>query len=333
MCYPSPGPRCSASASRELLKATQALRDLHGIISRGQEDEYMKAKSRVEKAQREYDMTPAGIKELERRDAYYNYKGSMYKDKTYSIRLEIAKRIRAERLAALKLIDQGDLPHKFSKPNTYGLNNFTDIEEDHPQIKNDDPQVNKMVEESAYWISKLTPDEIEAVAWFTSDGASVMNYWLEKQEIKSEVARKYSKKHVEANVEALESALNKFEIRKQPVITYRGTGIRDATGKEIYDIEELAKHFQVGDVISTNRFQSSTIDPSRALSFESGVVYEIKSKKTAPLSNVSAWGLTEKEFLVPRNTKLRVVDVIQGCKINGKHQDDVLFVQLEDVDD
>ena len=94
MCYPKPGPRCSSHAR-------QALRKAAAVAKR---EESYDAYDKLKKAQEDYNMTPEGIKRLER--AYKKTKSDSAKDL-----LDLNIQRRKDALKAVNLMDYGDVKH------------------------------------------------------------------------------------------------------------------------------------------------------------------------------------------------------------------------------
>lgn len=107
MCYPKTGPRCSASAAARLARTKYAAY-AYFMNSKDEEEkdwaELDALSTARDEAQREYEITPAGIKALERQAS--ERPSSAYSQQ----KLEDAKAERAARLLTIKATDQGDDP-------------------------------------------------------------------------------------------------------------------------------------------------------------------------------------------------------------------------------
>lgn len=342
MCYPKPGPRCSAHAGAALAHAKQALRNVRPALYSA---EYEAAKEAVEQAQMDYDATPAGFLELQRR--IDQEEGGNLTQREFVYRLAMGKARREAALAALKAEDKGDITHDDASydekvmvafntvfPSTFlGKKNRVRVE--------DTKSLVIMNEASKVWVNRLSSEETEAVSWLTSNGAHQMNYFLANGEVAPD--SRYSEDVVKAKAEAVASAIDKTPL-KEPVVLYRGLQ-EGSMPQELYDAQwgkdgfkVLAETYKVGDEFSVPTFQSASLDPIKASSFARGqVVLEIKTRKAAPVSAVSAWDVTEREMVVQRGARFKVVGVKKKVcfdRMNGKpltEYDYYNVVQLEEI--
>jgi len=325
MCYPKPGPRCSSHAAAKLTLAKRTLKLSPRSFSGP--DSYLSAKVAVQKAQDEYDTTPAGIAELMRRVAYNS-------NPDYVLRLERGQALRKAMLQAVKIKDVGDLKHKdnIRKIFAYDIQTLPSGDIVRSKVGNDSPEVMKMIAESENWGNAMTTNETEAVSWFTSNGSGAVNQYLVTN--KPDDGGRYSSEHLDSTIKDMDSALNKFS-RAEPVIVYRGISmdIVEHSGYDHNDEEKfLATEFPVGGVYRNKTFMSTSLDPSRAAGFaSSSITLEIKSKKAAPVVNVSAWDISEKEMVIPRNQEYKVISIIRNAKIEGRNPADEIIVQLEEL--
>jgi hypothetical protein len=291
-------------------------------------DEYLAAKTALQKAQDVYDTTPAGIAELVRRAAY-QMEGKSKKE--YQLRLERGQALRAAMLVAVKTKDGGDIKHTNVAPKLkYKNRSFLPHETLRETVKNDSPEILTMIKESKHWVNQLTTEETEAMAWFTSNGSSEVNQHLANS---ATGYSRYSKEHLDATTKNMDSALAKFQ-RDEPVIVYRGISmdIVEARGYKRNEENFVAEAFPMGGTYSSEAYMSTSLDPSRATGFaSSGIVLEIKSKKAAPVANISAWDITEKEMVIPRNQKYKIVGIIKNPKIQNLRSTDNTVIQLEEI--
>lgn len=351
MCYKHPGPRCTNHARKALVKAEAALRAFHMYDRQPPHDteEYVVLKQRVEDAQQDFDATPGGQADLRRqisedRDTY----GEL------AMRLELGAARRKEMLAAAKLADRGDF---HEGPVVYASDELDRL----PSTFLPDDQVRPMwahapnvreleaahIEESARWMANLTPEQQEAVRWYTSNGAHVMNSHILGQKDKI-FGDQYSKEQIEASIETLDAAFEQYQSDK-PRVVYRGLQewnfpqeIRDLAYKPGFEEAldaHLAEKFKTGSTFVSPVHLSASLDPHMGASFERmNVMMEITTTKAPPVSAVSAWGISEREALVRRNTKFRVIGVKKnvayeaGNRRNPDRAPDMMTViQLEEV--
>lgn len=349
MCYPKPGPRCSSHAKTALLKAKIAIQE---ALTDGNTEAMMQAREAAEKARDDFDATPLGQKYLERRIL----QGMDHQGK-YSLRKELGAARRADQLAQLKATDIGDPEHVRNAdegneayvqmlPNEFSEGELYDWSLENPTEKR--AKIAQMIEESDSWISKLSADEAEAAAWFTSDGSSALNAYYSTGEIPERYREKYSEDFVTQRATDLRSALSKYE-STAPIITYRGLNdhqFESVTKGLTYDEarEAVFAHvdatFQPGMTWTPHASMSTSLNPGKAYSFtDSGapVLLEIKTKHAAPVCNVSAWDASEQEAITHPDASYRVVSVRKDAKIlrrtsgNKDSLDDVWVVQLEEI--
>lgn len=307
-------------------------------------DKYQAVKELVRKAEDEYDATPAGQRYLKRRiksDAYSP--GLSYKD-----RLKLGQARREAALKALGREDEGDVKtgHRGTTEEREHLKAFFNSEtsfskEDgqHDEWENNDERIKGMLIACSIWNSKLTPDEQEAFGWYTSDGAGTLNSYLNGVELSYDA--KYSKKEKDQAIARMDSALAKYKAVK-PTIVYRGIDTEalglegryrdDDGGAKLAQALE-AKH-PIGSTFESKGYMSTSFDPSRAKRF-GDVLMEIKTKHSAPVSNFSAWDIAEREGVMPREHKLKVVGIVKRVygeeKTYGTGRKEYTVIQLEDA--
>lgn len=308
----------------------------------------LEASTALDAAQLEYDATPAGMRELERRIS--QYQGNAKTE--YELRLALGKAKRAERLLLIKAKDRGDIKHK-SKASadimfSDSFHRFADDYDNESLISHNSEEMKQLVTDSHQWTTKLNDAEIEAVSWYTSNGSTVINkhltgnleefYLADYRE--DETAEEFDAREAEAaqayldylntTAKDLDSALAKGK-RATPIKVYRGVSsdVMKGEGYSSRDTDRyVAERFPVGGTFISPVFMSSSLEYKRGAGFEtSGVVLEVLGKTVGPVSNVSAWGVTEKEYVLPRNTayKVRAVKTVPD-----KHGDDRLIIQLEE---
>jgi hypothetical protein len=161
------------------------------------------------------------------------------------------------------------------------------------------------------WKDKLTASEKAAIKSYTGSGSGSTNHAL------------YAQKMETSNSKLISSGLAKSTDPPPPSIVWRGVpGIKPSV---------LAASLNTGDVIQLNGFQSTSINPDKALSWSGGqTFFEIKPKKGAYVYTVSSHG-TEKEFLLPTGKKY-IVRGIKELPINSSGNKRLTF-QLEMTDD
>lgn len=348
MCYKSPGPRCSSHAASTLAHAKQMQRDYYNntrarIANTLTIDE---VKAAIKKAQDDYDATPAGILELERR----TNQSSARPEEVDRLALGILRR--KEALAAIGVKDKGD----------HGRHSSEIQELTEPTISRDFMRedvlrqgfreetaalpAKVLMKASEAWVNRLSPEETEAVAWMTSNGFSVMRAHVDGREHSLWGHDEYSPELLDARVAQVKSALAKAPRIKEPVIVYRGIKAAHITGdigdndaaldRSDVSTDEVRKKFVVGEIVDMGPLPTSgSLNPETAVGFSSNVVLEIKTRTLASPVNVSAWHTSEYEAFVDNSRKYRVVSVQDNVKYTCSSRytaDDIRVIQLEEVE-
>lgn len=207
-----------------------------------------------------------------------------------------------------------------------------------------------LLEDCNHFTDKLDSQEIEALSWYTSNGSSVLNMHLtntspefylhdyidgetdEEFEAREKQAEAEHIAHLNTTVAHLDEALHKGR-RETPLKLYRGVSgdVMVASGyKEDGDnAKYVADKFPIGGTFTSDVFMSATMDRSVSENFgTSGITLEVLGKTVAPVSNVSAWGVAEREYILPRNLTYTVKNVIQT---KDQWDDDVYVIQLEEA--
>jgi hypothetical protein len=329
MCYPKPGPRCSTSAAATYAQARHNL--LKHLRNREDEDnyvEYEKLRKRLEHAEKEYSITPAGLKQLER--SYNGGKGGDFA----ANKLEAARNLRELRLAKLRKEQRVEKEHKRTKKvPVYYNSSLSSGEETLKRVTQQDPRLDHMLAESHNWLQHLTPDEIDTVRDYTQGGYDTMNAllntpnWEEDQYPETVALRE--------NVKLMDSALAKHKVDRK-VTLYRRHGfygdnhLRSGRGSSTH----IAETFIPGSTYKSSFFMSTTLNPAdMPEKNETIAVLEILSKKAVPVSAAANSSTFEQEFIIPRNTEFRVVSVNKKLVAEGHDGEPktIHVIQLEEI--
>lgn len=338
MCYPKPGPRCSASAALKVANARKAcfiyLRNKSKAENKDEYNNFEPLMKNVKQAQAEYEITPAGIKELERSVA-------LYPDSKSSInKLEEVKALRAARIAAAKAKNKDkevfDAPHKIkfdNSINNYSIKNLSQNGDTLEAIDVDSADVDLMVKEGEAFSYKLNADEIEALQWYTRGGYADVNGSLSNPDSKE---YSYDKAKAKEAVGFLDSAFSKVDAERE-VIVYRRHFLYKEDGKfDTKTLEEKQETFSVGSTYEPNFFMSTSLNPDNAPPSDDGFVVfmEIKAKRAACLATIANSGTQEQEFLLPRDAKYKVVGNSSKVTIKGSDTQEgrtLTVIQLEEI--
>lgn len=328
MCYKSPGPRCSSHAATSLMRAIENEKR----IPYSETEKRITAKEATQAAWDVYDTTPAGQEFLKRKIKHKQHPLQEYKD-----RLALGKFRREAALKDAGLTDSGDtynhVPDGVKTPAHHHFNPGF-LADDKPRISWDvnsaegQRKIDAMIEHSHDWVSKLNPDEMEAIAYYTSNGSSAINQHLRGDE---EVRSVYSKKELTRRAKNLKSALAKVPALDKPVVVYRGVQAWDGENIDVNDY--IAKH-PVGSVVEMELNASASFDPGVASGFADDIILEVSTNKPAAVCNVSAWGTREREALLAAGDKYKVKAIKQGIAY-GDNEDKLnrrwTTIQLEQV--
>jgi hypothetical protein len=355
MCYPKPGPRCSAHAKAKyvsLLQKQKASRDSNNLTW----EQRKKLQAAVDAAELDYDSTPVGQARLELR-----IKQGMERNGDISERLENARALRTMQLQAIKAEDAGDIHNHDNSGVEWSSDRFLSRRAHRKDWKSEKSQksVKKYIEFNHEFIQKLSTEESMALYWHTSDGASVVNSeihgkiktssdkWTHDNNTNFALSKKYSKTMVKNQMKTLDGIFAKHSL-KEPTILYRGIGSngfpKELTGKDENSPElaaYLADKYPVGKEIVIPEYMSTSADPAVAHNFSGfqGVVLEVKTKSAVPVGLVSAWNASEREFLVNRDGKYKVVSVLKDVTYKNvfnsyapsPHNEHVTVIQLEEI--
>lgn len=342
MCYKKPGPRCSYHAKKKLREAKANLKE-KGFGS-GMEV-YTQAKEEVEAAQLDYDSTPAGMAEMKLKiERGEDHNGAI------KARLDYCQANRKAMLAKVKAEEQGDIyNHGKISPKDMNMSEFetgTRIKlvnrEDKEEI------INNYNLHSDKLAVSLTEQEHADLYWYTSDGHGIINAYIHKQngtyDENMGSTGSYKKKKIVQAIESMDSVFAKNKLKK-PMVTYRGLSYRNFPeqkedgSSDRADFTQYAKdRYPEGSIHTFPNYQSTSIDPNKAVSFAtSEVILEIKAKSSIALGSVSSWE-SEREMLINRNTKFRVVSVDEQAPYDarggfGKRTErHFTVIQLEEID-
>lgn len=344
MCYKSPGPRCSYHAKKKLIAAKAELKEVG--ISKGME-EYMRLKENVEKAQLDFDSTPAGMAEIKLRiERGEDRRGDM------RARLDYCQANRTAMLAAIKAEDKGDIDNHEAIPSCkIGSGEFENDLRVSWNERSDKEQLLRQYTANGERLAKsLNDEENAALFWYSSDGFQHINAHLHEKNgtyIDEGKARKYTKKKINAAIKAMDAAFEKNRMA-DPVVVYRGVNVHNypesvqdaetAKGENYLDKykNHIANEYQEGSIHTFSAYLSTSADPSKARSFaQSNVIMEIKTRSAVALGFISSWQ-SEKEMLVQRDRKFKVVsvkhDVAYDAPTGPGKEKGFTVVQLEEVD-
>lgn len=355
MCYAAPGPRCSAHAKARYIALRHKRSDLLKGGRSNNFDELAALEAEIASAELDYDSTPVGQARLEMRlKQRMDYNGETTE------RLANARELRKRQLAAIKAQDAGDIhDHEGEAPDwTSGKFASRRVRRKNWQNEKGHRQLKNYVEYAKHFAQSLSVEEATALYWHTSDGASAVNSYLHKNhDEKSDkwtydnvesFPTDYPEEDVQKQIATLDSVFAKHSL-KNPTVLYRGFGKNNLPDQLKYaesDSPEVAEFlndkYPIGKEFTINEYMSTSADPAAAHKFSGfqHLMFEIKTKQAVPVAMMSAWDASEREFIVNRAVKYRVVNVLKKVtyenvfiktRVSGEHNNDVTVVQLEEI--
>ena len=337
MCYPKPGPRCSAHAIKAYAVAHQKC--LNALYRKGEEvdiigknayrkklDRLVAARSRAEK---EFLATPAGLALLESK-----VKGARHpRDREMAQEdLDNARLLRQSKLAAIQANDEGDKnSHRQARvEQLYAkLNLVTEfLEDDVPRVgwyntdEGQDDYTDTLIKVSSAWSNRLTPEQLAVVHWYAEDGSNVLSMHSRGEQ----PATEFTADELDSKQKLLTEALERAPRLPHKVVLYRGI---NSLGK--FDPDSIV---QTGEYV-TDSVQSATPNPGVANSFGyGGVMLEIKTRSIACTSAMTRHGTKEEEVLLKPGTRYKLVGDIKG-KVGWTKNSliDYRILQLEEIED
>lgn len=332
MCYPKPGPRCSADAAKRLAKAKHEFRvyyENHRNDDEMDYNEFDRLKHLRDDADQEFNMTPAGIRALERE--VIEGGGSWAE-----MNLEKARSDRQHALDQLSKKQQVEEVHERTTIGSYTYQQCEFTQEGHQlnRIDENGEDMAVMLQESLDWAEHLSDEEIEAMNHYSQGGYADVNGVLSS----SSFTPRASMESVQETVKHLDSALAKASNNKE-VVVYRRHFFYDEDGSFAHiSPEELQKKFPVGSVYEPGFFMSTSLDqknipgPDRTNSRNLIARFEIKTRRGASISATANQGTNEKEFLLPRDGRYRVVNNNLQAVVHGySGEGPVQIIQLEEL--
>lgn len=208
----------------------------------------------------------------------------------------------------------------------------------------------KFDEESEDFARRATPEEAEAASRFTASTHTFVNRAMHRGHRVEDLPELLNDGNSGITPEAIDLA-RKFRdlIRKAPLADAPRTlyrGVRAPKGMKPENLLAWAREkFKIGEPIHFGGFQHTSIHPKVGAAFTTvsdriGVVFEMHTRKGAPLGKLSSRDESEGEYTLPDNE--RFVPVAVSEKVNfesmkpgtdGGPRVDKIVVHLVDVDD
>lgn len=344
MCYKKPGPRCSYHAKKNLNEARQRLNDIG--ISKGMED-YARLKAEVDNAELDYYSTPAGLTELE-----LSIERGEDEDGTIAAKLDYCKVNRQTMLDSIKASDKGDTgTHEDFKVPKMGEKDFLKDGKVRKSWKNRSilgSKLDKSYELNGDNMAKsLNAQEMASLQWYSGDGFIHINSHLHRENgtetdnmhpMERKALVSYPPEKISEAVKNIDAVFEKNRL-EEPIVTYRGLNQHNFP-QEVSNADTYTPHveetYKTGSVHTFPGYLSTSLDPATARGFAgSQVVMEIKTKSAIPTGFTSEWK-SEKEVLIQRNRKFRVLGVKRNIPYEAQHSkktEPITIIQLEEIDD
>lgn len=334
MCYPYPGPRCSSHAAKALARAQIACQNAtftKNVPHEQKMKELDKLIARRDKAQKEFDATPAGMEILKQEIA----SGDTYTQERAKKRLREGKALRAHRLRLVKMKDIGEGPKAHSDVRMSSLYQKLGIREDFDATTSDrvgwQPSSDQfkatsalLVKASDAWMQRLSPEEVHAIKWLTSDGTEVLSRKAYGSPPK--INHRLSDEEVSRREELVKSAFDKAPLMPKPVVLYRGVGTNIP-----FDTEAVLRD---GEYVAPC-VQSATVNPGVANSFGyKSIVLEMKTRRFPTPTNFASNGPREAEIMIAPGSRWKVTGVQRDVRFgwDSEHMvDGYTVIQMEEV--
>lgn len=236
-------------------------------------------------------------------------------------------------------VHEGDTKHSFNSESVQ-RDSFSANETPVSELYSDE-LLASYKEECASALDSLENDKFSSITYYTSSGASHMNTFLnaDYQEAKK-AGLKIPEKRLMQHINNL-SDLIKASRREKPITVFRGISGQNAEilfgdkfkwDMSVEDTYSLAREsFVSGERLQMDAFCSTSLNPRKASSFASSrIVYEFRTDEALPVGSVSAWGVTEQEYVLDHDSTYIVGDVYlrdDGFRNNGSRP--VVVVQLQ----
>lgn len=344
MCYKSPGPRCSYHAKKKLNAARKELNETGA--SQGMEV-YARLKEAVDKAELDYYSTPAGMAALE-----LSIEQGEDEDGTITAKLDYCRANRKAMLAAIKAEDKGDTGmHEDFKVPKMGEREFLKdgkVRKPWGTRKLFGTNPDKSYELNGDKVSKnLKAQELSSLQWYSGDGFIHINSYLHREHgtfvdtmhpMERKGLRTYASEKIAGAIKNIDAAFERNRL-EEPVVTYRGLNDHNfpqeviSSGKYIQHVEEA---YKPGSTHTFPGYVSTSLNPATARGFAgSKVIMEIKARSAIPTGFISEWN-SEKEVLIQRDRKFKVIGVKKDIPYESQHNKNVsgvTIIQLEEIFD
>lgn len=333
MCYPKPGPRCSAHAHKKYTDAQQKVLELYHSKLTVQDKNYFdkqlnKLIKAREKAKEEYYTTPAGILELEQDVA-------MHPNSSWNVeKLETAKAIRKAQMDAVKRNSLKEVKHGKVKITPVSERNlrFSNFGEDLVAFNSLSREGKTCMEEGYFNSRRMTDEQIASFKWYTADGFHNINKMLSGYNDDS--LEKTQIPMINKTVANMDSFYETVKPRPVPIVVYRRHLLWN-NGQQETNKDAIRKHFPVGSEYESKIYMSTSLSPESLIQADnvSVVNLEILTKRGVSVSGVSSHSNTELEYLLPRDTKYKVVsnDTMVSLVREDGTRETITVIQLEEL--
>jgi len=325
MCYPKPGPRCSAHAAAAYAKAHQKV--LHAFMNNKKDPELDRLIKLRNKAQQEYRITPAGIEEYARQVAENNPPKQWDIDKLAEL-----KKMRADRIALVK--DDRTVNHRKQPEQTYISTQLSNQGDELIPMSFDHPDLLASLKDSERWSHTLSDKEIATVAWYSQAGYADINGHLSVENFNPRY-KTYPDGKLQEAVDVMDSAFEKYVPSPHGVVVHRRHHFYTDDGHHTtLTVEEIQKQFPAGSTYEPGFYLSTSLDPDNISVASSGVAaLQILTRTGVPVTSISSQGPSEFEFITPRNAKFKVVanDIKMKTKNRQGETVEINVIQLEEI--
>lgn len=200
---------------------------------------------------------------------------------------------------------------------TTGLGKLYDPDAPRPSLKQAEPHVVAHAED---WAKIVDYQERRAIEWYTGSAYHELNERLRKGQKLSSYQQEFA--------DRIDNALAKAPLLDEPTVVWRGVAFSSKGGTWEQRADWAAQEFTVGSQVEWAAYSSTSTSTGVAEGFGGGgVIFEIEARQGVWIRNVSGIA-SENEFLLPRNTKFEVVNVIRSAAFGINHR---TVVQLRQI--
>lgn len=236
---------------------------------------------------------------------------------------------------------------------TFSDPEFLDLKEYRKELIPKTPEWESYIAEGKKFSSSITAHESDAIYNYTDIEYGIIRdylngYYIQTADKRPFIIKEEHRKNYQSTIDSMDSALRKAGLAEKHRTLYRGLSIPEAIANPA---DWLQEHFPVGGVMSQKSYMSTSLSAQKAGGFAGlyvedsrRIIIEILSRKGAVLDqHTSIYGQAEREVLLPREAKFKVVAIHKDADLNyesyslkqpvTKHTFQAIIIQLVDADE